>query len=572
MANLQQVLSVPKARIEALALGDNRQDPDPDIIAFTFASAFALALAIAALIMSFFYWFNTENILFAMPRFPTMGDCKALEAYAANPIIPPNRDANPSIPAIVVLYISDNADPSSPETQAALQIMVDECHYNERLFVEYGDLAREMATLPNFPNAQSDAADILSPQKLTDSMKGLLKVFSVTTSLLGIYVLWVLKRLQKNNPNYERDFNGLGWENILLNLVLAVLAYFGVDVIWFFVERALSQPLIYEKDTCILFITLLVGVFSFLYYSWILKLEITDLSLFMGLLLMVGLIVGMLLTNHIWNVGVTNAYSTMSEIAYPERLSYYVAETDGSRGIFRVTFITAGLLFVVYGMRLKEIVARKKASADASITRLMSPKGVFRFSALAGLLLSMVGIFPLDGIFNLDNSEHILGLTEDVSGALHFVGAYGSPLVVMCMILSFWYIGYPQGNGKDKFLPASSYFWFSVSSVAIMWYLVGRFLSNTSDILALVFVFVFALFVIAAVYIANQIQTGQWHWFSLDLSTYSPFLHWFVALLLGLILGLIMPTKMTTVSLEFVVLLVFSLFIYSYSKYIVEYE
>jgi hypothetical protein len=41
---------------------------------------------------------------------------------------------------------------------------------------------------------------------------------------------------------------------------------------------------------------------------------------------------------------------------------------------------------------------------------------------------------------------------------------------------------------------------------------------------------------------------------------------------LGTGLGIVFPDRMTTVTSEFIILLVFTLFIYSYSKYLVEYE
>jgi hypothetical protein len=137
----------------------------------------------------------------------------------------------------------------------------------------------------------------------------------------------------------------------------------------------------------------------------------------------------------------------------------------------------------------------------------------------------------------------------------------------MIMILSFWFIGYPQHEGKDKFLPASSWVWFSVSSTAIMMYLVGIVRSNLESGWLMLIAYVVFLFVI--LFAADFWRQKKLYF---GLGWYSPGMHGLITIVLGTLLDFIFPSRMTTVALEFVVLLIFSLFSYSYSKYLVEYR
>lgn len=521
---------------------------DPDIIAFAYASAFTVVMVLLALAASLILWWNSPNILFAAPVFPHMRDCSAIEAYLADPQIPPREGIDPSI---VKLYID-------PETGLDGDAMLAECQYNLALRQEYRELEEAMNNIP----VQIDEGTVLSQSALIPydygaSLQSLLKILCFTVALLGWYPLWVLSRIEPDNP----AFNKFSFENLLLTLTMAFLSFYGIDLLWFFIERSLSQPLIYDYGTSVLFVAVLIGVFSFLYFSWIIKHEITDLSLFISIVLLIGLIVSMLLTNHVWNAGVTNAYSTMSERAYDERLTYEVAGTLGSRGIFRITFIGAGLLFLIYTIRLAKIVSRIKQGNP--LTRgMLNPNAIRLMGLLAGVFIAFVGVFPTDGF-----TGYFGMIDRHWSGRLHLLGAYGSPLVVMIMVLTFWFIGYPQNNGKDKFLPASSWVWFSIASTTIMMYLVGMVRSGIENSLYMLIAYVVFLF--AILYWADFWRQKKFYF---GLSWYSPLMHGLITIVLGILLDFVFPSRMTTVALEFVVLLIFSLFVYSYSKYLVEYR
>lgn len=523
---------------------------DPDIVAFAYASVFAVAMVLVALGASLFLWRDSPNILFAAPVFPRMGDCTALEAYLANPQIPPREGIDPSI---VKLYIDTSG-------QLDGEAMIAECRYNLALHQQYLELEQAMNNIPvPIDEMGFVSQSALLPTNYGESLQSLLKILASGVALLGAYPLLVLAIRERGNE----AFNHFSWENILLSFVMAFIVFYGVDVVWFFIERSLSQPLIYDYGTSVLFVALLIGVFAFLYFMWMIKLDITDLSLFTSLILLSGLIVSMLLTNHVWNAGVTNAYSTMSERAYPERLSYEVAGTLGSRGVFRVTFIGAGLLFLIYTVRLSRLVRRlKRLNPDKNA--MLSPNIMLLLGLISAIFIAMVGIFPTDGMV-MGNTEF---LPASISGILHLIGAYGSPLVVMFMVLCFWFIGYPRNDGKDKFLPASSWAWFSIAATAIMMYLVGMLRNNVAHSLWMLLAYVLFLFLI--LYSANRWQSGKLNW--LGLGWYSPLGHGLSIVIVGTLLDLLFPGRMTTVALEFVVLLIFSLFVYSYSKYLVEYR
>jgi hypothetical protein len=614
-----QVAELPK-RVNDFGKGGNTEDPD--IVAFAHASYFTAVVVAVVLLTSFWLWRGQPYVLFAMPEFPHIGNCEAITAYAdlleANQFMPP---ADVTAPSIAKLYTTPNGTIDAAAMEA-------ECDYNLRLYAQYDALRSEMEKLPDdlllgsmvaqSAGIEPDAGDLalLYPTDENISVKGLLKNFVLIVSLLGLYVYWVFWHRSRRELNPLKDaykkakkeldaaikaydaakdtmekehlearklearkefkeihdkltaadkFNSLSPENVFLALSMAALSYVAVDVLWFFIGRSLSQPLIYETETSILFVAVLVGVYAFLYFSWIIKLEITDLSLFAATLLLVGLIVGMLLTNHIWNIGITNAYSTMSEHAYPERLSYEVAGTLGSRGVFRMTFIGTGLLFAIFSVYLSNKV-RKVQDAVSLVSekdaKRMSPFIILWTGIIASVFMAFVGLFPLDGFAVPDERIH----------SLHMTGAFLAPVIFVWMMLTYWFVGYPKSESRDKFLPTSSYIFFTISAVAMLWYMVGRYFSDTSEMSNLYLALGLAALIIFGVYAANRWHSGKWNLLWDAENKYSPFLHWGISVGLGTALGLLLPDKMTTVTSEFIILLVFTLFIYSFSKYLVEYE
>jgi hypothetical protein len=615
-----QVAEIPK-KVNDFGKGGDTEDPD--IVAFAHASYFTAVVVAVVLLTSFWLWRGQPHVLFAVPEFPHLGveDCEAIKAYAdlveGNNFMPP---ADVTAPSIAKLYMQPNGTLDAAAMEA-------ECQYNLKLYEEYNRLRIEMEKLPDDlfigsmvaqSDSEPDAEDLalLYPSDANMSVKGLLKNFVLIVSLLGLYVYWVfwhrtrrelnplreaykkarkeldeaLKAFDAATDSIQREhlearklearkefkeihdkltakdkFNSLNPENVFLALSMAALSYLAIDVLWFFIGRSLSQPLIYETETSILFVAVLVGVYAFLYFSWIIKLEITDLSLFAASLLLVGLIVGMLLTNHIWNIGITNAYSTMSEHAYPERLSYEVAGTLGSRGVFRLTFIGTGLLFAIYSVYLSKKVRKVQDAVSfisAKDAKRMSPSIILWTGIIASIFMAFVGLFPLDGFAVPDENIY----------RLHMTGAFLAPVIFVWMMLTYWFIGYPKSESSDKFLPTSSYIWFSISSVAMLWYMVGRYFSDTSEMSNLYLALGLGALIIFAVYAANRWHSGKWNWVWDADNKYSPLLHWAISIVLGTGLGIILPDKMTTVTSEFIILLVFTLFIYSYSKYLVEYE
>jgi hypothetical protein len=373
--------------------------------------------------------------------------------------------------------------------------------------------------------------------------------------------------------------------SLLMALVLAVLMYLTVDFAWFVFERIVPMPLNYPWGTSVFFAVLVLAVLSFFLIHWANEPGVTQLSILAIMVMMLGIIAGIMVTNHIWDTGVTNAFSTMSQRAYPERLAFEIAGELGSRRIFRLTFIASGLLLIVYSAHLsllvtniKEVLAQlapvnssgnlvqpgaENPQKQVSPKDILYPVVVGLLGCVAGVLTMFVGIFPTDGTATL---------SDEVSSGLHGFGAFGSPLVFLFMMMTFWFIGHPYDGRYVPSMRRLSWVGVTVSGMTILTHILDfppvDFMSPAVSGL------VFTLGLFAMLLLANSMQKNVelqlLFWFPQLERLAHPFVQWPIIVVGGLLL-LLLPPLINTVALEFIVLTLFAWFIYAYSLYTKEY-
>lgn len=562
------------------------QGDDPDIRNFGIVSTIALFMTILALLFTCFLWLNDQNVIFAIPEIPLMGDCSLVDGLDSDNI----TDSDRELPIVRAYTGLDGI--------VRVDRMVADCHYNLDLsgnYIEFDTTLDKVVNLPGQTITEADLTLLDTAGWLPDlelaniSVEAAFKMVIIMIALLNVFILPFIP-----GETIYGKFGSIGWfSNVFLSLIMVVLAFAVVDITWFFIGRSLSQPLIYDNGTSILFVTLLAGVFSFIYLSWFIQIDLTNLSLFTSLILLCGLIISMLLTSQIWYTGATNAYSIMSEITLDEHLTYEVLNTQGSRGVFRITCISAGILVVVYIMKLSALldVLEQKLqtyfdfdiSEETPFLKSTSIRGklVLGVGILAGVLIAFIGTFPTDGLLNPISQDMIL--SKSVSGGIHRIGAMGSPVVFIFMMLTFWFIAYPKNDKTNLFLAASSRVWVIIVGTAIMMYLMDSFLANFTTFLnadsarrsimdflpSAGYVLVFIAVLYWMIDYAQKLRTGET---PSQNDTYSPVYHWLLIVIMGIIGAFVLPGVMNTVTVEFVILIVFSLFLFSFSTYLIELE
>lgn len=530
---------------------------DPDVISFHHIAFVAIIASLLSLVTAFALWSSASRIFFAFPAFPKMIGCEALENYFS--------EESTQIPPIIQPYL----DTGQSYNEGLIK---QECQYKFELFQLYSQAKNKVVEVVGIPIASQLSQQSPYPNfsLMRISVEAFVKVLSAASCFFGFFGFYALSKFKKYQSDkektaYHEAYIKKFWtlDMFVLNCLLTVLVFFAVDIIWFFINRSQSQALAYNPSTSILFTSLLIGVFSFLHLSWLTKLNISDLSLFTSLVILLGLIGGMLATNHIWNIGPTNAYSTMSARVFDEHLTYEVLGEYGSRNLFRLTFFATGLLFILYIFKLYKFVrAIKNTTSQKQAKNALDPMALLVIGGLTGVLMLGIGFFPVD---SLDIWKAF------PSGDFHKVCAYVSPLFILYMVSTFWYLAYPKDNNVENFLRSFSMICTSVLAIAMMMFITGNAkLDPKLETIANFGIFILLLGLILfdadrrlrKTFDDDTKAKGKHNWFFI----------WLFVVGIGMVLGYFFPDKMTTVSVEFVILIVFSLFLYALSKYLVEYS
>ena len=182
-----------------------------------------------------------------------------------------------------------------------------------------------------------------------------------------------------------------------------------------------------------------------------------------------------------------------------------------------------------------------------------------------------VGFFPTDGVC-VPEGRCWLDISKDVSAALHSIGAFGGVLALLFIIMTFWYIGHPL---KSDYVPRMRWLsWIGVTliGIATIMHFIGYRVATTGLLFGAGMTVGFAIFLFGMLYFAKRLQNGE----TVELSPKfwkllnEPLWHGLLIVTIGLVAGRIWTNLITLVTLEFVILSLFSLFIYSYSLYTVE--
>lgn len=563
-------------RLKQMIDGDAK---NPDVVRFRRTSVGIWVVVFVTFLVVWLLWHDESALVFAVPEFPSMKDCTSIDLH--NPT---------TLPPFVRIF---------PTPKDALN----DCEFHTSLFSSYNGVKNAMLAAEHKPSWEwavrrwlavldehDDTQLLPNPQLFHYSVEMVIKYLASVVTFFGTLIFSVWSGTSKTYADrmlYKKHIQKFA-TGLFLSTVLAFLMYLSIDFVWFIFERVLPIPLVYGKGTSILFTVLTISVIAFFVIHWASEITVVQLSIFASMLLMFGLLAGMMVTNHVWDTGVTNAFSTMSERAYDERLAFEVAGNLGSRLIFRSTFIASGVMLIVYSIQLSSLVWALKHDTQtfhlaAPMRTVLRPRYVGIIGSLAGGLTMFVGLFPTDG-----TCVRVLGcdlLNIDVSGKLHLVGAFGGPLFLMFMTMTYWFIGHPHNPHSSyiKRMRRLSSIATTISGVAIMMYLSGYriHISTTSEdrqtavLLSIGFALALTLMLFSAKFLQKSggciLSPQAWRTMPEKRYLLLPIGHGVLIAAVGYLLGRSYPLLITTVSLEFIVLLFFSLFIYSYSLYTVEF-
>ena len=560
------------------AAGVDGDTTNPDVVRFRRVAAGTWVIVILTLVFVAWAWRDQSEVIFALPAFPQMGDCSTF-ADPANP------------PPVVELFLSRDGD----NEDEAFQLAKDDCEHNLLLLADYDDLkegmvryavgsdveqisaqARTPEACPNPDEIQvgnhclsidADTGAVFNWQMMQLSIESMIRTLAMLIGVIGTFIYSAWGGTEKTRASHELYRRGM-WRYItsaMLAAVMGGLAYVSIDVVWFMFGRVVPLPVLYPTGTGILFTGLVIGVLFFLVMLAVSEIRIEAMSVLATMVLTLGMIAGILTTNHVWDSGQTNAYSAMSERAYPERLAFDVAGDLGSRRIFRVTLIASGVLLMTYAIQLHFVVRTLKEQnklyhRTPEYANRLRPRWIAFFAAIAGLLTTLVGWFPTDGTF----------IPNPTSTLLHMLGAFGGPMLMLVLMITVWFIGHPIESAYIPRLNLTSLNTVTIFSVAVIMHLFGyrQALQHPMWIGATIgfAVFLLGMFLLAQRWHGSEVIPRN------GIQRYNHSIaHWVLIVVVGIGLALVFPNLMTTVTLEFAVLTTFSLFIYAYSLYTAEF-